>query len=64
MSSPFLLAPMAELSHRALRELIESFGPANEYFTEMISAYAFVNGARLRHGTLTMALVQKNWSTK
>jgi tRNA-dihydrouridine synthase len=35
---------MAELSHRALRELIESFGPADEYFTEMISAGAFVNG--------------------
>jgi len=29
---------MAELSHRALRELIEEFGPADEYFTEMISA--------------------------
>ena len=39
-----MLAPMAELSHRALRELIESFGPADEYFTEMISAGAFVNG--------------------
>jgi tRNA-dihydrouridine synthase len=39
---------MAELSHRALRELIESFKPpkggaADEYFTEMISAGAFVN---------------------
>ena len=40
----FMLAPMAELSHRALRELIESFEPAAEYFTEMISAGAFVNG--------------------
>ena len=39
-----MLAPMAELSHRALRELIESFGSADEYFTEMISAGAFVNG--------------------
>jgi len=53
MSVPFLLAPMAELSHRALRELIESFKPpgasaeeggADEYFTEMISAGAFVSG--------------------
>ena len=46
MVVPLLLAPMAELSHRALRELIESFGPpgADEYFTEMISAGAFVNG--------------------
>jgi tRNA-dihydrouridine synthase len=41
---------MAELSHRPLRELIESFeGPggergADEYFTEMISAGAFVAG--------------------
>jgi tRNA-dihydrouridine synthase len=35
---------MAELSHRALRELIESFGPAAEYFTEMISAGALVSG--------------------
>jgi len=36
---------MAELSHRALRELIEGFGPsgADEYFTEMISAGALVN---------------------
>jgi len=44
---------MAELSHRALRELIESFKApgggteetgADEYFTEMISAGAFVSG--------------------
>ena len=45
MIAPFILAPMAELSHRALRELIESFKPgADEYFTEMISAGAFVSG--------------------
>jgi len=53
MSTPLLLAPMAELSHRALRELIESFKApvgepgktgADEYFTEMISAGAFVSG--------------------
>jgi tRNA-dihydrouridine synthase len=43
---------MAELSHRPLRELIESFGGpgggrgADEYFTEMISAGAFVAGGR------------------
>ena len=42
-----MLAPMAELSHRALRELIESFSPgADEYFTEMISAGPFVSGGR------------------
>ena len=36
---------MAELSHRALRELIEGFKPgADEYFSEMISAGAFVSG--------------------
>ena len=71
MAVPFLLAPMAELSHRPLRELIESFKPkgslssssgndtvkagegepehetgADEYFTEMISAGAFVNKGR------------------
>jgi tRNA-dihydrouridine synthase B len=53
MVKPLLLAPMAELSHRALRELIESFKPsrgkeaktgADEYFTEMISAGALVSG--------------------
>jgi tRNA-dihydrouridine synthase len=41
---PFLLAPMAELSHRALRELIEGFGGCDEYFTEMISAPALLGG--------------------
>ena len=36
---------MAELSHRALRELIEGFKPgADEYFSEMISAGALVSG--------------------
>jgi len=53
MVKPFFLAPMAELSHRALRELTESFKPpegkeaktgADEYFTEMISAGALVSG--------------------
>ena len=43
-----MLAPMAELSHRALRELIETYktpgcaGGAAEYFTEMISAGALL----------------------
>ena len=44
MHKPFLLAPMAELSHRALRELIEGFGGCDEYFTEMISAAALLDG--------------------
>jgi len=44
MSVPFQLAPMAELSHRALRELIQDFGGCDEYFTEMISAGALLAG--------------------
>jgi tRNA-dihydrouridine synthase len=44
LKAPFLLAPMAELSHRALRELVESFGGCDEYFTEMISAAALLAG--------------------
>jgi len=39
-----MLAPMAELSHRALRELINEFGGCGEYFTEMISAGALCAG--------------------
>ena len=35
---------MAELSHRALRELVEGFGGCDEYFTEMISAGALIGG--------------------
>jgi tRNA-dihydrouridine synthase len=42
MNKPFFLAPMAEISHRALRELIEGFGGCDEYFTEMISAPALL----------------------
>jgi tRNA-dihydrouridine synthase len=42
MNKPFYLAPMAEISHRALRDLIESFGGCDEYFTEMISAPALL----------------------
>jgi tRNA-dihydrouridine synthase len=44
MGVPFLLAPMAELSHRALRELIESFGACDEYVTEMINAASLISG--------------------
>ncbi|MDR0909087.1 MAG: tRNA-dihydrouridine synthase, partial [Spirochaetaceae bacterium] len=44
-----ILAPMAELSHRALRHLIEDFnidgaGRPDEYYTEMISAPALRAG--------------------
>ena len=35
---------MAELSHRALRELIEGFGGCSQYYTEMISAGALLGG--------------------
>jgi tRNA-dihydrouridine synthase len=35
---------MAEVSHRALRELIEDFGGCDQYFTEMISAAPLING--------------------
>ena len=44
MEKPFSLAPMAELSHRALRELVEGFGGCDEYFTEMISSGALIGG--------------------
>jgi tRNA-dihydrouridine synthase len=46
MVVPFLLAPMAELSHRPLRELIEGFGGCDEYFTEMISSGALISGGQ------------------
>ncbi|MCL2806213.1 MAG: tRNA-dihydrouridine synthase family protein [Treponema sp.] len=42
MKVPFYLAPMAEISHRVLRELIEGFGGCDGYFSEMISAAAFL----------------------
>ncbi|MDR0377019.1 MAG: tRNA-dihydrouridine synthase family protein [Spirochaetaceae bacterium] len=49
MRKIFMLAPMAEISHRALRELIAGFGGEegegpDEYFTEMISAGALLGG--------------------
>ena len=42
MGVPFFLAPMAEISHRAFRELIEDFGGCDTYFSEMISAAALL----------------------
>ena len=44
MDKSFYLAPMAELSHRVLRELIEDFGGCDLYFSEMISAAALLAG--------------------
>ncbi|MDR0374230.1 MAG: tRNA-dihydrouridine synthase family protein [Treponema sp.] len=46
MEKPFLLAPMAEISHRALRELVAGFGGCDECFSEMISAGALISGGR------------------
>jgi len=40
--TPFYLAPMAEISHRALRNIIEDFGGCDAYFSEMISAGALL----------------------
>lgn len=37
-----ILAPMVELSHRALRELIASFGSCDRYYTEMTSASGYL----------------------
>jgi len=42
MIKPFFLAPMAEISHRAFRELIEGFGGCDSYFSEMISSSALI----------------------
>jgi tRNA-dihydrouridine synthase len=44
MSVPLFLAPMAEISHRAFRELLEDFGGCDSYFSEMISAGALLAG--------------------
>jgi tRNA-dihydrouridine synthase len=50
-NTSYMLAPMAELSHRALRELIESFFSRcgdiprrPEYYSEMISAAGLLSG--------------------
>lgn len=39
-----ILAPMAAISHSALRELIAEFGEPDEYFSEMIHAPSAVSG--------------------
>jgi tRNA-dihydrouridine synthase len=44
VSVPLFFAPMAELSHRAFRELLEDFGGCDCYFSEMISAGALLAG--------------------
>jgi nifR3 family TIM-barrel protein len=55
MNIPFYLAPMAELTHRAFRELIEDFGGCDEYFSEMISA-----GALLANGPFEKFYIDNN----
>ena len=37
------LAPMATLTHTALRQIIYSFGGCDEYYTEMIQAGTLLN---------------------
>jgi len=44
MVVPLFLAPMAEISHRAFRELLEDFGGCDLYFSEMISVGALLAG--------------------
>ena len=41
-----LLAPMATLSHEALRRAIYRHGGCDEYYTEMINAASLVNGGK------------------
>ncbi|MBN2810411.1 MAG: tRNA-dihydrouridine synthase family protein, partial [Spirochaetales bacterium] len=43
------LAPMATLSHEALRLLIHRWGDPDEYFSEMINASTFVAGGKFEH---------------
>ena len=43
-SPALILAPMATLSHAALRTLIEQFGGCDLYFSEMVSAEAHIGG--------------------
>jgi len=39
------LAPMADITHAAFRHLVDSFGGCDYYFTEMVSAGAYVSGS-------------------
>lgn len=41
---PLILAPMAEISHSGLRNLIHELGGCDYYFTEMISANRLITG--------------------
>ena len=39
------LAPMADISHAAFRHLVDRFGGCDYYFTEMVSAGAYISGS-------------------
>jgi tRNA-dihydrouridine synthase B len=43
ISPPLLLAPMAGVTHTALRQLVASFGGCGAFYTEMLSAKALPN---------------------
>ncbi len=45
-SFSYTFAPMATLSHEALRRLIHRYGDPDEYFTEMIHAPSFIRGGK------------------
>ncbi|MFQ3547038.1 MAG: tRNA-dihydrouridine synthase family protein [Termitinemataceae bacterium] len=49
MKVSFFLAPMAAISHRPFRQLVEDFGGCDEYFTEMLSAPALLAANPLEH---------------
>ena len=40
-----MLAPMVELSHRPLRELVAGFGGCDRYYSEMTSAAGYLAGS-------------------
>ena len=51
----FVLAPMANLTHSALRLLIHYFGDPDEYFTEMIHAPSLIAGGHFEEWYLRTA---------
>ena len=41
-----ILAPMATLTHQALRKTVANFGGVDEYYTEMINAFSLLHGGQ------------------
>lgn len=41
-----ILAPMATLTHQALRKTVANFGGVDEYYTEMINASSLLHGGQ------------------